>query len=123
MRKFINIVTEGDWTPAQGLDEFVRTEFTCGGCGYLALALHDLTGWPIRAFGDDHIWVINPQGRAVDINGVHPEDYALTQWDDGVAPGQAQDIDPETLRSELQDSGMLKWAREIIEHFPEHFGL
>ncbi|MCW2904337.1 MAG: hypothetical protein JWO67_6602, partial [Streptosporangiaceae bacterium] len=60
--------------------------FKYGACGGLAIALHDLTGWPIIAVGkcdglDMHYMVRDPSGRLVDIEGAHSDaDVADEYW-------------------------------------------
>lgn len=75
------------WEPKFGIDEFVITEFTCGACYQLAQQIHLLTRWPIYAeiiYEKDqsedflHAWVVNNEGYAVDINGIHSNGWAKT---------------------------------------------
>jgi hypothetical protein len=109
------------------IDENAVVEFTTAGCGYLAVALHDITGWPLYAEyeihrPDDvtHIWVLNDEGLAVDINGVHGNRWARTKYS-GVEPGPISPVGrAEAIGS---DDDFLAWARELITAFPEHFGL
>lgn len=128
MRGFIDLVETLDydeWTPERGIDEFVRTEFMTGGCYALAVALHDKTGWPIQAnfdaYGDvNHVWVIRPDGAAVDINGVHDTSVAKTKYDlDGTPPSGPEPYPAD----DPVDQDMLAWARQLIDGFPDHFGL
>lgn len=126
--------TYDEWKPEHGIDNFVRTEFTCGSCGYLALALHEVTGWPIMAVFEssspyeeptiEHVWVVNPQGKAVDVNGVHPTGYAKTKYD-GPSSGanDVRPLDSDFVRKEMADEGALAWARPLVKNFPEHFGI
>ncbi|KIF05177.1 hypothetical protein PL81_14640 [Streptomyces sp. RSD-27] len=79
-------------TPGR-LDDAAREAFTRGQCHAMALALHEVTGWPTAALltadcygidslcGDDaddecpcrigHVVVTRPDGAHVDINGAH----------------------------------------------------
>lgn len=147
MRSFMRIVENriwdhgdvdldyGKWSPQHGIDNFVRTEFTVGGCGYLALAIHEKTGWPIVAETSDgeieHVWCLNPGGMAVDINGIHPDGFALTKYHDSVWGGNADQslrgnvvpVDSKVLASENSDIDMMTWARQLVELFPHHFGV
>ncbi len=110
------------------VDEHAIIEFTTGACGYLAVVLHDMTGWPLRVefehppHGADiaHIWVLNDDGLAVDINGVHATAWAKTKYSED-KPGQMQPIDREEALG-LADEDFLSWARELIADNPEHFG-
>lgn len=59
--------------------------FTSGQCHALALALHERTGWPLRWLEDDegdplHCFVETPEGKALDIAGVHDRDEMLEGW-------------------------------------------
>lgn len=115
------------WLPDFGIDNFVKTEFTCGACYSLALALHHHTNWPIMASldGDDivHCYVINPSGKAVDIYGVRSTDKAPTRYDPDhdcfkyktlTMPADSK-VDP--------DDSYYQWAVQLIALFPDHFGL
>lgn len=120
---------DGDWKPEHGIDEFVTDEFTAGACHYLAAALHDLTGWPIvDEFTHDgthvHTFVRNAEGRAVDISGVHPGDWAPTPYSEPTHP----EVLKASERSEItldahQSADYYAWALTLIQHFPDHFGV
>lgn len=67
--------------------------FTRGACAGLAVALHDATGWPIVEVGHCdglplHFMVRHPDGRLLDIRGLHTDDAVCDEWefdaDDGV---------------------------------------
>lgn len=52
------------------------SRFTEGDCHIFAAALEKLTGWPLHCFTyqgapSDHAFVVRPDGKAVDIEGVH----------------------------------------------------
>lgn len=71
-------------------------KWSTGGCGILALQLHDLTGWPLLGFYHDeeraepgfdefpspyHVAVLHPNGQSLDARGlckVHADAEALT---------------------------------------------
>lgn len=127
------------WEPKHGIDDFVRTEFTCGRCAYLALVLNEIGLGRIWAeideYGDlGHVWIVNQQGRAVDINGVHPNRVAKTKYNDprwlakqGAEPtprGEVQDITSkiDTLLDGV-DTDAMDWARQIVANHPKHFGI
>lgn len=110
-----------------GIDEFVVTEFTCGLCCELAIELRSRTGWPIYVELDErgeilHAWVVNPRGRAVDIQGIHPTSRARTPHNhDWVGPISEWSVDQ--LEAHGLDAEGEFWAKEIVEQFPEHFGI
>lgn len=68
--------------------------FKFGGCGALAIALHDLTGWPIVAITDAHNvydgqagggsamhWSVrHPSGKLLDIDGLHDPDELTSEY-------------------------------------------
>jgi hypothetical protein len=98
-------------------EEFAQVEFTCGYCHCFALALHQKTGWPIYC-DDNHYWVVNPEGNAVDIAGVHESNYAVTEWNDpdptavrGITLGELEPCNDE----------ILQWAIEVIEQNPDKY--
>jgi len=113
------------WVPANGIDNFVKTEFTCGNCFLLALALHYKTKWPIKAkmSGSDviHCYVLNDEGKAVDIYGVRPTEQAPTRYDSELEENcKVIDVRPETPWPANKD---YQWAEELVATFPAHFGL
>lgn len=100
--------------------EYVVAEFTCGFCSELALTLHDRFGWPLMAeiAGDGglyHAWVLNPDGRAVDINGVHADGFART-WPDWKTTIRA--MSREGLAAFGLNPEGLAWAVEILAARP-----
>lgn len=113
------------WVASNGVDNFVKTEFTCGNCFLLALALHYKTKWPIKAKMVDgdviHCYVINNDGKAVDIYGVRPTEQAPTRYDSNMdEPFVVTDVRPETPWPSNKD---YQWAEELVSNFPQHFGL
>lgn len=134
--------TDAIWRPEHGITDFVITEFTAGACHHLALALHRVTGWPIMAElppeepdaldGAIHYWVVTPEGKAVDIQGVHATDWANTPYSLAHPEGPLRVVPRQTLLSDNSDpstcAGRLAreyaaWAETLVAHFPEHFGL
>lgn len=122
------------WTPDQGIDEFVKHTFTAGECGALALVLHKLTGWPMFLDADKvapdgtvtpenvgHVWVQTPDGKAVDILGIHPTNYANTAYT--LKPGIVLPVKPKQIHKIFNRQHYIAWARRIVEHFPTHFGV
>lgn len=115
------------WEPEFGIDEFVITEFTCGACYQLAQQIHLLTGWPIFAeiiYEDEeskdflHAWVVNNEGFAVDINGIHSNGWAKTKFSKEKPEGEIVGyLTNETFGCYSQ------WAKEIVHSFPEYFGI
>ena len=106
MRNFIQIVesTQPDH----------EAMFLGGSCGSLALALHRATGWPARA-SQNHVWVVNPLGNAVDIRGVHEgPDAHLTASDGTSSPYAISDDDADFAYEE---------AKALVADNPAHFGI
>jgi hypothetical protein len=79
------------------LDGSALHAFKTGACGALAIALHEVTGWPIVAITDSHNvhngkagggsalhWAVKrPDGKIVDVDGAHsPEDLVAEYHDD-----------------------------------------
>jgi hypothetical protein len=97
--------------------------------GYLAVVLHDQFGW--RLFAEYrrapqetdiyHMWALNEDGRAVDINGVHLTDRAEAKYSYGDV-GRIEMIDRATALG-AADTRLLDWARLLVEANPTHFGL
>lgn len=110
------------------LDEFTISEFNCGACGDLAAVLHDMTGWPISAEFDragdiEHVWVTNPDGCAVDINGVHETGRAITPYSEAKA-GRIDEISRQQASSENEHAQEFRsWASELVARYPDRFGL
>lgn len=85
------------------VDSSAKRIFTQGGCGALAIALHDITGWPIVAITDHHNvedgragggsalhWVVrHPRGLLLDIEGYHTSRELIEQYDDEADDGNA----------------------------------
>lgn len=112
------------------IDEYAISEFTCGYCCEFACALHDLTGWPIYAEFSDHTnedlihaWVQTPNGRAVDINGVHSGSWARTKFS-GSAPMEIRHVSREDAEGKFaQAHEYREWAASIIGSDPKRFQL
>ena len=107
-----------------GPDLHARTEFTCGLCATFAAALHDRTGWDIAAEfenSDDiaHVWCVNENGNAVDINGVHSKAWARTPFSGGkpgkIAPYPRSECNSTSPHAESD----FQWANEILDAHPE----
>ena len=85
------------------VDASAKRVFTQGGCGALAIALHDLTGWEIVAITDHHNvhdgvagggsamhWAVrHPRGPILDIDGFHNSRDLLGEYDDEADDGKA----------------------------------
>ena len=86
------------------LDGYALRAFKYGGCGALALALHDATGWPIVAITDHHNvfedglagggsalhWTVrHPDGRLIDIDGAHDPEELVETYHGDADDGQA----------------------------------
>ncbi|MGR5367121.1 hypothetical protein [Photobacterium damselae] len=106
------------------LDDHARTEFVCGGCYSLALVLHQITGYPIYAEidGDEfiHCWIKNPDGNAIDINGIHDGNWAKTPYSQSSPKGVIQEYQG---NNDLVDPDMIEWARDLVFSHLEHFNL
>lgn len=90
MRQFISLVENA----IRGVPEDVVEQYSYGDCMWLALALHNRYGWPIRAqmhrdavHGDyvAHAYCVMPDGRECDILGpqehVDPFGDDVQDWD------------------------------------------
>lgn len=99
----------------EAISEEAEATFLGGSCGSLALAIHNVTGWPARA-SQNHVWVVNPNGNAVDIRGVHEGPDAHLPGDEGMEahPYKLSDRDRDFAYDE---------AREIVANNPEYFGI
>ena len=105
--------------------------FSTGDCGYLALALHEETGWdvvtisPVEAAETDfwyHAGAVMPDGRILDIKGAWSEDEFYDLWDSetyevGIFP---RDIEWASRSVRLRavkypDFDAAVYAREILD--------
>lgn len=92
-----------DLTPGV-IDGAARRIFKMGGCGALAMAMHDALGWPIVAITDAwnvedgragggsalHWLVKRPSdGLLVDIDGAHTEEEMVGEYDGEADDGEA----------------------------------
>lgn len=111
------------WDISQGIDSFVKTEFTCGGCFALAVAINDVTGWPIHGIENSHYYVINNDGKAVDIYGIRPTDKAPTKYDMNRTPEFETIICVKTFDRKEIDIDYYEWASLLVKSFPNHFGI
>ncbi len=68
----------------------LRERFTEGDCHILALAIHKATGWGFATFAytcaggefpDLHAFVVMPDGRCLDIDGVCTQSELLVRWE------------------------------------------
>lgn len=114
-----------------GAAEYV---FTTGGCGALAIALHDATGWPIYAITDHHNvhsgkagggsaihWTVqHPSGRLLDIDGLHDASELVERYhgeaDDGMAAcGRSSRADAEEWWTEAGRKISLELAATYVQ--------
>ena len=90
-------------------------DYTRGGCAALALALHDITGFPIgvvygRGYNERRAWpqhvvVVNiPDQYAIDISGKHTVDDLLMDW----AENGYEDVD---LDDDVDRAQLLRMMR------------
>lgn len=114
------------WNPSMGVDDFVKTEFTCGACYQLALALHYKMGGQIMAKrdGEDvvHCYIINSANVAVDIYGVRPTNQAPTRFDPVVPVSRLSIVKLEPEIPDETDS-YYQWAVDLINQNPTYFGI
>lgn len=100
----------------EGITDDEEHRYTADRCGYLAVALHERTGWPLVVFADGydhdsppphpgwvHAGVLAPDGRFLDVNG--PVDWS-SHWDKWVEyvdedldEATVEEIDPELFAS------------------------
>lgn len=61
--------------------EIVRREYVSGTCGAFAIALHDITGWPIVGInGGMHLAVRSPDGMILDHMGLSKDKAVLRRY-------------------------------------------
>ena len=85
------------------IDGAAKHVFTMGGCDALAIALHDATGWPIVAITDAHNvygrragggsalhWTVqHPDGKLLDIDGLHDAEDLVERYSWDADEGEA----------------------------------
>lgn len=90
----------------------------------MAVVLHQITGYPIYAEidGDEfiHCWVTNPDGNAIDINGVHNGNWAKKPYSKNLPKGAIKEYHN---KDELVAHDMVEWAKDLFFSHPEHFNL
>lgn len=81
----------------------IEKYYTSEACPYLAIALHERTGWPLAMLWDAgeepqsyggrktyptiaHVFVLTPEGSALDIRGERPIERLKEEWYDLVEP-------------------------------------
>lgn len=127
------------------IDGYAERTFTQGGCGALAIAMHDALRWPIIAITDAHNvhdgragggsamhWgVLHPNGLFVDVDGAHDLDVITGNYagdaDDGESAwGLSTRADAEEWWNEggrkvsLTTAGM--FVQPLIDRLHEHAG-
>lgn len=83
-----------EWKVRPGIiDQHAVQAFKYGACGGLAIAVHDITEWPLIAVGacdglDMHYMVRTPAGLLLDIEGLHADSDVTAEYefdaDDGI---------------------------------------
>lgn len=110
-----------------GPDLYARTEFTCGLCATFAAALHDRTGWNISAEYESngdivHVWCVNEDGKAVDINGTHNSAWAKTPFSE-TTPHLIKPLSRSECNSTSHNAeNDFEWANEIINSHSDLYG-
>lgn len=115
------------WNPKPATVE----AFTEGDCWALAIEIHRLTGYPIifsssysrprDVFGWDHVAVVLPDNRILDVNGVtDSEDWCL-RWNTNESiettnPKEIADLTSDQSRRFLQANARAT-ARRLTNHF------
>ena len=105
-------------------NDFTRRVFTQGECGMLARALNHLVGAPI-VLTNGHAAVIAPNGKILDIEGVHSVKKFEKRW------GRIDDVvDPnDTSFNHFNECASIKWvdaipyAKKVIDVYGPTCGL
>lgn len=103
------------------------TVFTDGDCWALAVAIHDLTGWPLVAAGVgpdadwwDHVLVETPNGKLMDIHGEQDRSTVRAEW------GRLGPVTREQAQGDCLDKNQLSFvsnevaraiARALVSHW------
>ena len=101
----------------QHVSEEEREYFSYGRCMWLALAIHDCTGWPLEVLMDEggwieHAWVRMPDGKSLDVAGIGgAEDFIVDP--NLVCPVSRQQLID--LAGGQVDVHALERAREVIK--------
>lgn len=92
------------------------TVFTEGDCWALAVAIHDLTGWPLVAagIGDDadwwdHMLVETPNGKLMDIFGEKDSSVVEAEW------GRLGPATRENAQGEMLDKNQLSFVSNSVD--------
>ena len=134
-------VTNGHWCELElrVIDAEAISWFRHGNCAALALALHDLTGWPLTLVARNadpdlladtwmHVLVRYPDGRYLDITGTHTEtdiqrdwaQYATGEDTDGAVTLHAMG-DRDTVVAITDDlTAMDPFEAAVVRDFAEH---
>jgi hypothetical protein len=123
------------------IDGSAEHVFTLGGCGALAIALHDATGWPVMAITDSHNvhdgragggsalhWtVLHPSGRLLDVDGLHDvgdlvERYSGEADDGEAACGRSSRADAHEWWDEAGRKVPLELAATFVDAVLERAG-
>lgn len=118
-----------DWNPRNADVD----RFTTGDCHIFALAVHKLTGWPIATFdyehdptGSIHAFNIMPDGRLIDVEGIHDPNEFVKQWKRWGAKRFSKQHWP-TMRKSWQGPqfGQYSYARArvVAKRLLEHHGV
>lgn len=94
----------------------IRDRYVNGECHGLALAIHRLTGWTAEGWVDQqedvgHCYVRVPDGRLLDIDGLHDKGWPTFEHDENDDLNDWGDYDPALA---------MHWARRVLDAHQEH---
>lgn len=111
------------------LHHSVIEAYTFGDCGYLALGIHALTGYPLITASIDtpgdwvHVAVLSPQGLVLDVEGWWEIEDWLERWLEG-CEGEEHGMalrDTDEVRAEIHETLLVYtgedpifWAKKIV---------
>jgi RNAse (barnase) inhibitor barstar len=113
------------WIPT----ERERHTYLFGYCHFLALAIHEKTGWPMMAWVDSdeiptHVCVETPEGLLLDIDGIRSSEQMMRELENEFGTPTRNwnalwDVDMEWLRLASEEDGHL----EIVNQKSSEYAL